>query len=81
LVDFGPLGHVNTMKTPIVAALLLASLAFAGTALACPVDDAVAAAGAIASCLETIPGADGNNEHVVVTLPVDVIDQHPVCLN
>jgi hypothetical protein len=70
------------MKTPIVAALLLASLAFAGTALACPVDDAVAAAEAVASCVASIPGPDGQTEHVNrFDTGVDVIDQDHPCTN
>jgi hypothetical protein len=64
------------MKTTIVAALLLASLAFAGTALAGPVEDAEA----IASCAASIPGPDGQTEHVNrLDTGVDVIDQDHPC--
>lgn len=72
-------GHVNTMKTPLVTTLLLLGmLASAGTALADPIDDAVAAA----TCVASIAGPDGQEERVRnVHLHVDVIDQHPECLN
>lgn len=71
--------NVNPMKTGFVAALLLlGTLAPMTTALADPVDDAVA----IATCVASIAGPDGQPEHVgPITTGLDVIDQHPACLN
>jgi hypothetical protein len=71
------------MKTTIVATLLLlGTLALAGSALADPIDDAVATAGAVASCAASVVGPDGQPEHVGNVYPgVDAIDQDPACLD
>jgi hypothetical protein len=66
------------MKTAILTTLLLAGMLVPmTTALADPLDDFWA----IEACVEAIIGPDGQNEQVLVELPVDVIDQRPECLN
>ena len=67
------------MKTTISALLVLGLLATTA-AVACPVDDALAAAGAIASCVASIPGPDGDDEQIRnIDTGVDVIDQDHPC--
>lgn len=76
----GPCGHVNPMKTTLLTALLLSALAIAGTASACPVDDAVDTVTGVATCVASIPGPDGDDEQVRnVDTGVDVVDQDHPC--
>ena len=69
------------MKSGLIATLLLlGTLAPLTTALACPVDDAIDLATAIALCAASAVNPDG--ELTIGTPPHQTyVDTHPVCLN
>ena len=81
LPRLGPRGHVNPMKTTPLVALLALGLLAPMTAAACPVDDALALAGAVASCaLSAVDPNGGVWVHSPGGVSQTFVDTSPPCL-
>lgn len=76
------MGHVNPMKTGFVTALLLlGTLVPMTTALADPIEEAVALATAVAACAASAIDPQGEVDVVDGRPQQTIVDTHPVCLN